>query len=42
MTMLIACLLIYHFNMAWWYGIAAVIWIGYLLANPMVLSIFDN
>jgi hypothetical protein len=29
MTLLIACLLIYHLNMAgWWYGVAVVIWLG--------------
>ena len=29
MTLLIACLLIYHFNMAaWWYAVAAVLWLG--------------
>ena len=28
MTLLIACILIHHFNMGWWYGIAAGIW-GY-------------
>lgn len=27
MTMFIACLLIYHFNMDWWwYGVAAALW----------------
>lgn len=34
MTMLIACLLIYHFNLAsWWYGVAAIVWIGHLFVN---------
>lgn len=29
MTLLIACLLIYHFNMsAWWYAVAAILWIA--------------
>ena len=29
MTLLIACLLIYQFNMsAWWYAVAAVLWLG--------------
>lgn len=42
MTMFIASLLIYHFNMEWWYGVAAVIWIGHLSTNPVVLSLFDN
>ena len=28
MTLFIACLLIYHFNMEWWwYGVAAAIWL---------------
>ncbi len=31
MTLFIACLLIYHFNMAWWwYGIAAAIWAAHM------------
>jgi len=29
MTLLIACLLIYNFNMAgWWYALAGVLWLG--------------
>jgi hypothetical protein len=29
MTLLIACLLIYHFDMAWyWYAIAAAVYFG--------------
>lgn len=29
--MFIACLLIYHYNMEWWwYGIAAVIWMAHI------------
>ena len=43
MTMLIACLLIHHYDMAWWwYAVAGITWIGHLLLNPMVLSLFDN
>lgn len=42
MTMFVGCLLIYHFDMAWWYGVAACIWMGHLLTNPTVLSFFDN
>lgn len=34
MTLLIACILIYHFNMAWWwYVIAAVVWLGIQLVD---------
>ena len=30
MTLLIACLLIYNFQMQeWWYAVAGVIWIGH-------------
>lgn len=29
MTLLIACLLIYHFNMAgWWYALAGALWLA--------------
>lgn len=35
MTMFIACLLIYHYDMAWWwYGVAAAIWV----LHPVVLA----
>ena len=28
MTLLISCILIYHFNLAWWwYAIAAAVWV---------------
>ena len=31
MTLLIACLLIYHYNMEWWwYAIGAVVWFFHL------------
>ena len=43
MTLLIACLLIYHYNMEWWwYAIAGAIWAGHLFVNPVVLDLFDN
>ncbi len=43
MTLLIACLLIYHFDMAWWwYVVAAITWGGHLFVNPVVLSLLDN
>jgi len=36
MTLLIACLLIYHYDMAWWwYAIAGTVWAGHLFTtNP--------
>lgn len=43
MTLLIACILIFHFQMpAWWYAVAAVVWIGHLLTtNPTALGMLD-
>lgn len=42
MTLLIACLMIYHFEMAWWwYGVAAGVWIGHLLTNSAILAAID-
>ena len=35
MTLLIACLLIYHFDMEWWwYAIAASVWLSHLRFGP--------
>jgi len=35
MTLLIACLLIYHFDMEWWwYAIAGLVWLSYLKFWP--------
>lgn len=43
MTLFIASLLIYNFNMEWWwYGVAAVIWIVHLLPNPLFQSYLDS
>jgi hypothetical protein len=44
MTLLIACLLIYHFDLAsWWYAVAGVTWLGHLLTtNPIVISMLEN
>ena len=43
MTLLIACLLIYHYNMPWWwYAVAGVVWMGHLMLNPLVLGLLDN
>jgi hypothetical protein len=34
LTLLIACILIYHFNMQWWwYPLAAIIWAGSFFAR---------
>jgi hypothetical protein len=31
MTLFIACLLIYHYGVAWWwYGIATLVWLAHL------------
>ena len=41
MTLFIACLLIYNFNLsAWWYAIAIVIWILKLFALDRIVK--DN
>lgn len=33
MTLFIACLLIYHFHMEWWwYGVAAALWLPHAWA----------
>lgn len=43
MTLLIACLLIYHYDLAWWwYAVAGVIWLGHLAVNQVILSLIDN
>lgn len=43
MTLLIACLLIYHYDMSgWWYVAAGAVWVGHLLVNPVVISLVDN
>jgi len=35
MTLLIACLLIYHFDMEWWwYAIAGLVWLSHLKFWP--------
>jgi hypothetical protein len=35
MTLLIACLLIYHFGMEWWwYAIAGAVWLSHLKFWP--------
>ena len=40
MTLLIACLLIYHFNMPWWwYAVAAMIWFTFDL--PIIVKAWD-
>jgi hypothetical protein len=37
MTLFIAGLLIYHYNMEWWwYGVAALIWGAHLGAHAML------
>jgi hypothetical protein len=37
MTLFIACLLIYHFDMDWWwYGIAVATWIAGIAAQDQV------
>ncbi len=42
MTLLIACLLIYHYGMEWWwYAIAGGVWVGHLFLNPIVLGLFE-
>lgn len=42
--MLIACILIYHFNMdAYWYAIAAAVWAVHLAsANPLAASLIAD
>jgi len=38
MTLFIACLLIYHYQMDWvWYGVAVVIFIGHLAVLSRVV-----
>ena len=39
MTLLIACLLIYHTDLSgWWYAIAFMVWIGKLFALDHILK----
>lgn len=40
MTLLIACLLIYHLDMAsWWYGVAAVLWLCHMAAYLKLVDV---
>ncbi len=39
MTLLIACLLIYHMDLSgWWYGIAGVIWLAQFNVGARLLN----
>ena len=43
MTLFIACLLIYHFDMDWWwYAIAALIWISHVSFERHLTSTLRN
>jgi hypothetical protein len=42
-TLFIACLLIYHFDMSgWWYAAALVAWLGHAFVQPTIQALLDN
>lgn len=43
MTLFIAVVLLYHFDMGWaWYAVATALWAAHGLANPVILDLLDN